>query len=277
MSTIAERRVASARRSSRVAAPAAVTGALGAAAVIAVWWLLAVTVFTNESTGRRTLPTPPEVIENYLATGLSFYVRNFTVTIAEAATGYAWGTGLALAATALVLVLPRLEAVVMQIATISYCLPIVAIGGIAVVIIGAPAAGAPSGAAVLLAALSVFFTTVVTSLRGLKAAEQASLDVVAVYGGSRLVQLRKVRVIAALPQVLSALQIAVPAALLGAVIGEFFGKVEYGVGPALIVAQQNLASDRLWGIALAIAAVALTGFALIGLVSRVAAPWSRGK
>ena len=48
-----------------------------------------------------------------------------------------------------------------------------------------------------LAALAVFFTTVVGALLGFKAADKASLDVVSVYGGGRFTQLRKVRLVAA--------------------------------------------------------------------------------
>ena len=84
------------------------------------------------------------------------------------------------------------------------------------------------------------------------------------------------RLIASLPAILNALQIAVPAAFLGAVLGEFFGKITVGVGPAMIAAQQALNSARVWDIALASGAVALLGYALLGLISRAVAPWSKG-
>lgn len=253
-------------------------GLLGGGALIALWWISALTVFRNTGAGAtRAVPTPPEVLAGFADSGFEYYWRNFSVTIVEAAQGYVWGNGIALLLAAMVLLVPRLEGAVMQLAIITYCVPIVAIGPLALIIIGAPAAGEPSGTAVFLAALSVFFTTVVGSLLGLKAADAASLDVVAVYGGTRLTQLVKVRVIAALPHILNALQIAVPAALLGAVLGEFFGKVELGVGPAMIAAQQGLDAARVWGIALVCGAVALAGFALVGLIARAVAPWSRGR
>ena len=121
------------------------------------------------------------------------------------------------------LVLPALERLVTQLAVISYCLPIVAIGPLAFIVIGSPARGEASGTAVLLAGISVFFTTVVGALSALKSADQASLDLVAVYGGGRFKQLVKVQLISALPGILTALKIAVPAAVLGAVLGEYVG------------------------------------------------------
>jgi len=264
-----------ARRVGRLPAP--VVGVLGVVATVALWWVLALTVFSDVGgRGVQAVPTPPQVIAAMVESGGEFYVRNFSVTLAEAGIGYLWGNGLALAASALVLLVPRLEPVIMQLAILTYCVPIVAIGILLVVIIPLPRAGEPAGNAVFLAALSVFFTTVVGALLGLKAADRSALDVVAVYGGSRLTQLRKVRVIAALPAILNALQIAVPAAFLGAVLGEFFGKVQLGVGPAMIAAQQGLDAPRLWGIALVSGLVALAGYGAIGLVSRAIAPWSRG-
>jgi ABC-type nitrate/sulfonate/bicarbonate transport system permease component len=257
--------------------PAWLTGLIGVVGIIALWWILAATVGSNVGPGRvQAVPTPPQVLIEFFSTGWEFYLRNFSVTLAEAGIGYAWGNGLALLLSALVLIVPRLEGVVMQIAIITYCVPIVAIGLLVVVIVPVPAAGEPSPTAIFLAALSCFFTTVVGALLGLKAADKASLDLITVYGGSRLTQLRKVRLIAALPAILNALQIAVPAAFLGAVLGEFFGRVTVGVGPAMIAAQQALNSARVWDIALVSGAVALAGYGLLGLLSRAIAPWSKG-
>ena len=62
--------------------------------------------------------------------------------------------------------------------------------------------------AVVLAALSVFFTTLIGTLLGLRQADQLSLDLVHSCGGSRFQALRKVRTRAALPSIFAALQIA---------------------------------------------------------------------
>jgi ABC-type nitrate/sulfonate/bicarbonate transport system permease component len=257
--------------------PAWVTGLIGVVGVVAVWWILAATVFSNVGPGGvQAIPTPPQVVMEFFATGWDFYVRTFSVTLTEAGIGYAWGNGLALVLSALVLIVPRLEGVVMQVAILTYCIPIVAIGLLIVVIVPVPGAGEPSGTAIILAALSCFFTTVVGALLGLKAADKASLDLITVYGGSRLTQLRKVRLIASLPSILNALQIAVPAAFLGAVLGEFFGKITVGVGPAMIAAQQALNAPRVWDVALVSGAIALAGYGLLGLVARAIAPWSKG-
>jgi ABC-type nitrate/sulfonate/bicarbonate transport system permease component len=262
----------------RTRLPSWATGLLGTLLIIALWWLSAVTVLAGVGAGRsNAIPTPPQVVAQWATDGLSFYTHNFGVTLEEGARGFLWGNALALVLAAIVLVIPRTEGLITQIATITYCVPIVAIGPLVLIIAGAPQSGDASGTAVFLAALSCFFTTVVGTLLGLRAADRAALDVVAVYGGGAFTQLRKVRLFAALPSILTALQIAVPACFLGAILGEYFGKVDLGIGPAMISAQQSLNAPRVWGIALASGAVAIVGFGFFGLIARFVTPWSRGR
>lgn len=263
---------------SRPRLPSWAVGVLGSALIVAVWWVGALTVFSSVGAGRRkAIPSPPEVFAQWVTDGGTFYARNFGVTLLEGVRGFLWGNVLALLLAGVVLVVPRTEGLITQVATITYCIPVVAIGPLVLIIAGAPDSGDPSGTAVFLAALSCFFTTVVGTLLGLKAADRAALDLVRVYGGSRFTQLRTVRLMAALPSILTALQIAVPAAFLGAILGEYFGKVDLGIGPAMINAQQSLNAARVWGIALASGAAAILGYAFFGLLGRVVTPWSRGR
>jgi len=256
--------------------PGWASGLAGAAGILVVWWVASALVHATGS--YAPIPSPPAVMGTLAADGIGFYWPNFQVTIVEAGIGFFWGNLIALVLAALVLVVPMLDGVINQFAVITYCVPIVAIGPLAIVILGgARTAGDPSATAVFFAALSVMFTTIVGALLGLNAADRASLDVVAVYGGSRFTQLRKVRLIAALPSILNALQIAVPAAFLGAVLGEYFGKIERGVGPILVAAQVSLNSPRVWALFLLCALVAIIGFAVVGLVGRIVAPWSSGR
>lgn len=259
--------------------PTWLTGLIGLAVLILAWWVFSLTVFTPApGTDFTPVPTPLAVLQTLIADGLAPYWQVFQVTITEALIGFAWGNGVALLLASTVLLVPKLETVITQIAVVTYCLPIVAIGGIAIVILGgAKRAGDPSATAIFLAALAVFFTTVVGALLGFRSADPASLDVVRVFGGSRFTQLRKVRLIAALPAILNALQIAVPTAFLGAVLGEYMGATDRSVGILLIRLQGNLDSERVWVVFLLCAAVALIGYAIVGLFARLVTPWIAGR
>lgn len=255
-------------------------GAAGVVLVIGIWWVGALTFLADVGAppggGDGSIPTPGAIVQQFGVDGFDYYRRNAGVTITEAVTGYVWGNLIALALAGAVMVFPLLERLVSQLGVISYCLPVVAIGPIIFIVMGPPASGEPSGTAVALAALSVFFTTLVGTIMGFKTADQSSLDIVTVYGGRRIHQLVKVQAIAAIPGVLNSLKIAAPAAFLGAVLGEYVGGVDRGLGPAMVNAQQSLEIERVWGVALVCALLAGAGYLLFALISRYAAPWSAG-
>lgn len=247
-------------------------GAIGLGGIVLAWAIAAATVFAD-----KAIPTPLGVLTGFADDGFEFYRSNFAGTVREAAIGFFWGNLVALALASVVLLVPSFEKVIMQVAVISYCVPIVAIVPILYIILGPPErATDPSPTAVVLAGISVFFTTVVGAVLGFRSADSTSLDVVSVYGGGRWKQMTKVQVMSALPSIVSALQIAAPAAFLGAILGEYIGGVDRGVGPALVNAQQNLDVERAWGIMLVCAVVAGLAYALLGLVGRFVTPWSTG-
>lgn len=261
--------------------PPQLTGLFGAVLTIAVWWLLAVSVFAN--VGARpdgsggAIPTPLQVIEKLAADGFDFYWRNGSVTLSEAALGFLWGNTLALVVAGLALLLPKLESLATQIAVITYCIPIVAIGPIVRLVVGAPSDGEPAPAAIVLAALSVFFTTVVGALTGVKSADKKTLDVVTAYGGNAWHRLIKVQLLSALPSIFAAFKIAAPAAFLGAILGEYVGGPDLGFGPAMVNAQQSLEIARVWGVALVSGLIAGGGYALFSLISKLVTPWAKGE
>ena len=247
------------------------TSLAGLVALVALWWLGTLTVLS----GLR-IPSPGAVVGSAVDDGWSFYALHFSMTLQEAAVGFAYGTIAAVVLSSVVLLLPVLEPVIMQVAVISYCIPLVAIAPVLFIVIGNPDEGTRSGTATALAAMSVFFTTVVGTVLGLRSADRASLDVVQVYGGGRLRQLVTVQLVAALPAILAALRIAAPAAFLGAILGEYVGGVERGVALILKIAQQNVDVERAWAVGIGCAVVAGVAFAFFGLLARLVTPWSRG-
>lgn len=241
--------------------------AFGVLALLAAWTLVA--VFGLGTHG--AVPTPWAVVHQMFSDGASLYVSNAAVTLAGAGQGFLWGNLSALAVACLVLLVPRLEPAAAQLAVISYCMPLTAIGPIVLVVMGGRA---PT---IFLAAMAVFFTTLVGALLGVRSADPAALDVVRAYGGGRWQQLVKVQLIAAAPSVVNSLKIAAPAAMLGAILGEYLGGVDSGLGVALTLAQQQFDVARTWALALVVGLLAGAGYALFALLGRVLAPWSSGQ
>ena len=246
--------------------PSWATALIGLVVLIAIWWLLAVTAFSAKGSG---VPTPWQVLAQLADDGWSFYQPLIAATLGEALRGYAVGNGLALVFAAVVLLVPPVERIVVQLAVASYCLPLVAIGPILSLLFSG------TTPMITLSALAVFFTTLIGALLGLRSADPVSLDLVRAYGGGRWAELAKVRLIAALPATLAALKISAPAALLGAIVGEYLGHIDTGLGIAMTVSQASVQVPRTWDIALVSGLVAGVGYGLTALVARVALPWAR--
>ncbi|WP_148613295.1 ABC transporter permease [Nocardioides rubriscoriae] len=247
-------------------------GVLGTAVTLAVWWVSAATWLAGHQ-----VPTPPDVLDVFRERGPSYYREIFSVTLGEAVRGYVVGVGAALVLATLVLLVPRLEPVVMQLAVVTYCLPVVVLAPILIIVHDLPEPGGHSATAVDLAAVSVFFTTVVGAVLGFRSADPAALDVVSVYGGGKPQQFFRVRLVSALPALFTTLQVAAPAAYLGALLGEYFDRhLEVGVGPSLILAQNNRETALAWSLGIACAVVAGVAYLAIGLLGRFVTPWSKG-
>lgn len=247
-------------------------GALGVAVVVVIWWLAATTFLAGHQ-----IPTPVDVVQKFHERGFGYYRRIFSVTLEEAAIGYVYGVAIALVLAVLVMLVPRIAPVIMQFAVITYCLPIVVLAPILIVAHDIPVEGGTSSTAIDLAAISVIFTTLVGAVLGFRSADRTSLDVVQVYGGGRVQQFVRVQLIAAVPALFTTLQIAAPAALLGALLGEWFDKhLVIGVGPSLYLAQNNRETALAWTLGLGCAVVAGVAYLVIGLIGRAVTPWSKG-
>jgi ABC-type nitrate/sulfonate/bicarbonate transport system permease component len=224
-------------------------------ALLAVWELLALTVFA----GRYVVPPPTAVVAAMVKDG--FFHSDVLVTLGIAWKGWLIGNGVALLVAAVCLIAPSAESGLMTLGVASYCVPTIAIGPLLIVLYGA------SGAKTVMAAMSVFFVTLVAAVTGLRAASQGTLEVVHVFGGGSWQQLTKVRLRASVPILASGLAISAPAAILGTMIGDYLGG-EHGLGVIMLAAQQQLNVDRTWAIALTTTLVCGAAFMIIAWLAR---------
>jgi ABC-type nitrate/sulfonate/bicarbonate transport system permease component len=238
-------------------------GTIGLAAIILGWEFLARTVFHAS----RAVPAPTAILAQLGTDGFAFYWPNAVTTLREAAVGWLYGNVIGIVLAIAFVQIPLAERALLRLALASYCLPVIAIGPLLAVFYSGDT---PK---VILAALSVIFTSLVGTLVGLRSAEKTSLDLVRAYGGGSWTQLWKVRLRASLPSMFAGLRIAAPAAILGAIVGEYLG-AENGLGVAMINSQQSLAVARTWGIALVATALSGLAYGLTALVGRWLTPWA---
>jgi ABC-type nitrate/sulfonate/bicarbonate transport system permease component len=250
----------------RAGLPPWLGGTIGALLLIGLWEILALTVFHKVGSG---VPTPTSVVSKFwsdLHKGL--YGKNLHQTLKEAATGYVVANVLAIVLAIAFVQIPVIEKALLRIAIASYCLPIIAIGPILTFVLHGDA---PKSA---LAGLLVFFPTLVGCVVGLRSADRTTLEVIRAWGGGSWAQLFKVRLRSALPSTFTALQIAAPSAILGAIVGEYLGRQDTGLGIMMINAQGSLETARIWGIALLSTGIAGIAYALTGVIGRLISPWA---
>ncbi|HEX7132873.1 MAG TPA: ABC transporter permease subunit [Iamia sp.] len=237
--------------------------ALAIVVLLLVWEVAALTVMSDS----KAFPPFTDVVGDVLG-DLDTYTRNARSTLRAVWPGWLYGNIVATVIGVLAIAIPHLERPALHVAVAISSLPIIALGPIFQVSL---TGDAPRSA---LAALSVFLTTMIGAMVGLRACDRTSLDMVRAFGGGPVSALRKVRLRAALPDYFAALRISAPAAILGGIIGEFIGGADNGLGVALISARANADPARVWGLALVATLIAGAGYALIALVGRLLSPWA---
>lgn len=227
---------------------------------IGLWELAGRTVLA----GRHLIGVPSGIVLK-IVENAEVYGRGLWFTTREASIGYLLGNAAAVLLALVVVLLPRLERMVLRLALVVYCLPLVALGPLLRLVFGFG-----DGPQISLAALAVFYLTLVPLLVGLRAMPRSWLDLTATYGRGRWTTLVTVRSRAALPYLMAGLQASVPAAFLGALVGEFTG-AERGLGVLSILALRSLDTDGLWALMLLSTAVSLAGYAAVSRLGRLVA------
>jgi NitT/TauT family transport system permease protein len=127
----------------------------------------------------------------------------------------------------------------------------------------------------LIVLIAVFFPIFVNTLRGLRQIEPVHAELMHSYAASPWTTTRVVRLPAAMPFFFTGLRIAASAAVIAAVVSEYFGGLQEGLGPAITSAAAATAYPRAWAIVCAAIALGLVFYLAALLAERVAMPWHR--
>ncbi|MDQ1466866.1 MAG: hypothetical protein QOH10_1281, partial [Actinomycetota bacterium] len=127
-------------------------GLIGFVGLLVVWEIVGLVFFSGRN---GLIPPPTRIVSHMFDDGLMFYWHNARDTLYEAFVGYLWGNVLAILLAFSFLIAPILERPLTRLGVVSYCLPIIAIAPILTLKFHGQAPN------MILAALSVFFTTLV--------------------------------------------------------------------------------------------------------------------
>lgn len=192
----------------------------------------------------------------------TLFLRAIVATLQSALMGFLSGAlvGILLASSAHIFQIlkdgsDRLAAVINSV-------PSIALGPIFLILIDRDAT--PAG----VASIHVFFIVYVSMSSGLKSATQDHEDLFTIFGASRIRQFWSLHLPYSAPTIVSGLRLSWPAALIGAIIGEWFG-ASRGIGILIINAMQNFQINLLWSAVLIAAMMSLLFFGLMTILERL--------
>jgi len=125
----------------------------------------------------------------------------------------------------------------------------------------------------LVVTLVVFFPLFVNALRGLRQVEPIHRELLDSYAAGGWTFARKVRVPGALPFVFTGLRLAASLAVIAAVVAEYFGGLQNGLGTRITSAASNTAYPRAWAYVAAACALGLVFYLAATALERLATPW----
>jgi len=199
-----------------------------------------------------------------LLKGTLWYHLRFTLI--ETLLGYLIGAGLGLAGALAVSMIPAGEPVLRPFVILAYATPKIALAPLMIIWFGIGIL--PK---VILAATFVFFVVFLSTLAGIATVPPQLVSVVRVMGAAPSAVFRKVVLPSALPFILTALRLTIPAALIGAVIGEFISS-NRGVGYLINAASSRYATAEVFAGIGSLLVVVLCMNAGLSLLER---SWSR--
>jgi len=191
-------------------------------------------------------------------------------TFQEALGGFAVGSGLAILVALLLARWRPLGAALMPYAIAANAIPIIAFAPITNQWFNG---GLTKSSKVAIAAVLCFFPVLVNTLRGLTSVRPQDIELMESYAAGQVEIFRRVRIPTALPFIFTGLKVATVLAMIGAVVGEYFGGALNALGVLILTRSRLFQFNQAWA---GIVMVCLFGIALyiaVAIAERLALRW----
>jgi ABC-type nitrate/sulfonate/bicarbonate transport system permease component len=222
---------------------------LGQLCMLGAWQIIA-----RSGAAGLTVPTPASVLRVYLQPRFAALLyRSAMATVGAAAAGLAAGTLLGTVTALVAYALPPLRPGLDRLAVTVNAIPAIVLGPIFILLVSRELTP------VLLAAISVFFLIYVAVASGLRSASAGLGAMMTTFGARRWQLLRYLDLPSAVPSFLSGLKVSITAAMIGAIVGEWFG-APTGLGIVILNTMQNFEIPLMWAAVLLVATISLAGY-----------------
>jgi NitT/TauT family transport system permease protein len=191
-------------------------------------------------------------------------------TFQEALGGFVLGSGLAIL---LALVLARwrpLGTALLPYAVAANAIPIIAFAPITNQWFGG---GLTKSSKIAIAAILCFFPVLVNTLRGLTSVRPQDLELMRSYAAGNVEVFRRVRIPTSLPFMFTGLKVATVLAMIGAVVGEYFGGALNAIGVLILSRSRVFQFNEAWAGVLVVCLFGLALYIAVAALERLVLRW----
>ena len=227
-------------------------GAIGSLCLLAAWQIIGVSGIAGKS-----VPPPIAVLAIYRQAPLAaLLLRSARATVLSAVSGFVLGTMLGIATALIAYLLPILRPGLDRLAVVLNATPAIALGPIFIILLSRELTPA------LLATIPAFFIVYVAVISGLGDAPRALTAMMITLGAHKAQLLFYLDVPTAVPSLLNGMKVSVTAAMIGAIVGEWFG-APTGLGVVMLNTLENFQVPLMWATILVVASISLAGYGLL--------------
>ncbi len=237
---------------------------LVAVILLALWQLEVIHGLLNIKTFQ--LPLPTQIIEAAIKRSRDLWLGT-GYTLVEAVLGLAIGSLAGFAMALLFVWFDFARRGLMPLAITTNAMPIIAF-----VPIMSRWFGFDQPTRIAVVTMMTFAPMVVSAYKGLTSLDSNSADLMHTYAASRVQVFLKLRLPSSLPYVFNALKVGTTAAMIGAVIAEFFNSAG-GIGKLIANNIQSGDFALAWGGVIIVTLLGLTLYLLVSLAERFLVPW----
>lgn len=228
--------------------------------LLALWELIA-----RSGIMGLTVPTLTSVAKIYVQPRFAALLyRSAISTGSSALTGLIVGILIGTATALVAHLLPPLRPGLDRLAVTLNAIPAVALGPIFILMVSRELT--PS----LLAIIPVSFLIYIAVTSGLRTASTGLGRMMTTFGATPLQRLFYLEIPAALPSFLGGVKVSMTAAMIGAIVGEWFG-APTGLGIVILNTMQNFEVPLMWAAVLLVAAISLSGYGLAHIAEKLVA------
>jgi NitT/TauT family transport system permease protein len=234
-------------------------------AAIAIWQG-SIAVFNIQ---QFLLPKPSNIVSSFWNERDTLWPAGW-YTFKEALGGFAIGSGLGMIVATLIGRFKAVGSAILPFAIAANAIPIIAFAPI----FGAWFNPLSPASKIAIAAMLCFFPVLVNTMKGLQSASPRQIELMRSYAASPFEIWRRVRVPTALPYVFTALKVASVLAMIGAIVGEYFGGSTTALGVLIRSDAQVFQFERAWAGILVASLLGISLYLAVVVAERFIVAWA---